>query len=107
MEQHLGRVLAPEELVHHKDGNKANNALENLELAQWGEHTIAHHSGVLRSDQFKQTSQVLATYREEHKRLKQINADLLEALKGVLRVADRDTHEFDLARAALAKAVQS
>lgn len=30
--------------------------------------------------------------------------DLFEALKGVLRVADRDTVEFDAARAALAKA---
>lgn len=30
--------------------------------------------------------------------------DLLEALKGVLRVADRATTEFDAARAAIAKA---
>ena len=30
--------------------------------------------------------------------------DLLEALKGVLRVADRKTVEFDAARAAIAKA---
>lgn len=30
--------------------------------------------------------------------------DLLEALKGVLRVADRKTSEFDAARAAIAKA---
>ncbi len=30
--------------------------------------------------------------------------DLLEALKGVLRVADRKTDEFDAARAAIAKA---
>ena len=33
--------------------------------------------------------------------------DLLEALIGVLRVADRKTDEFDAARAAIAKAVQS
>ncbi|HWT40993.1 MAG TPA: hypothetical protein VN081_07070 [Dongiaceae bacterium] len=31
-------------------------------------------------------------------------ADLAEALQGVLRVADRQTDEFDAARAALAKA---
>lgn len=30
--------------------------------------------------------------------------DLLEALEGVLRVADRQTDEFDAARAAIAKA---
>jgi hypothetical protein len=33
--------------------------------------------------------------------------DLLAALKGVMRVADRATDEFDAARAAIAKAEQS
>ena len=32
MEQHLGRKLFPHETVHHKDGNRANNRLSNLEL---------------------------------------------------------------------------
>lgn len=32
MEQHLGRYLLPEEVVHHRDGNPANNVPENLEL---------------------------------------------------------------------------
>jgi hypothetical protein len=32
MEQHLGRKLRPNETVHHKDGNRANNKIENLEL---------------------------------------------------------------------------
>lgn len=32
MSKHLERELRPEETVHHKDGNRANNALENLEL---------------------------------------------------------------------------
>lgn len=31
--------------------------------------------------------------------------DLLEALQAVVRVADRDTEEFDMARAAIAKAL--
>lgn len=38
MEEHLGRKLRSDELVHHKDGNKKNNALENLEL-----HTRSSH----------------------------------------------------------------
>lgn len=32
MEQHLGRYLLPSEVVHHRDGNKQNNALDNLEM---------------------------------------------------------------------------
>lgn len=32
MEKHLGRYLRTEEVVHHIDGNKQNNSLDNLKL---------------------------------------------------------------------------
>lgn len=42
MEEKLGRRLAPAEHVHHIDGNKRNNAIENLEVLDIAEHTRRH-----------------------------------------------------------------
>jgi hypothetical protein len=42
MEMHLGRRLAKGEIVHHIDGNKKNNNLENLYLTTVEEHNKLH-----------------------------------------------------------------
>jgi len=42
MEQYLGRYLEPNEIVHHIDGNKQNNAIENLQLTHQKEHVASH-----------------------------------------------------------------
>ncbi len=42
MELHLGRRLTPHEVVHHKDHDRRNNALENLEVMIDGEHSSMH-----------------------------------------------------------------
>ncbi len=43
MEQKLGRRLLPAEDVHHKDENKLNNDMKNLELISHGGHTRLHN----------------------------------------------------------------
>lgn len=42
MENLLGRKLLPTEIIHHRDGNRRNNIVVNLELMSQSEHAKLH-----------------------------------------------------------------
>ncbi len=45
MEKHLKRKLKSNELVHHKNENRSDNRLCNLEIISKGKHISIHHTG--------------------------------------------------------------
>jgi hypothetical protein len=57
MEQMLGRLLRPEETVHHKNGDRADNRPENLEL--WSK---SHPPGQRAADKLQWAIQIVALY---------------------------------------------
>lgn len=50
MAEKLGRSLGPDDLVHHRDENPANNAIDNLELIRRGDHSRLHNTGRTRTE---------------------------------------------------------
>lgn len=42
MEDHIGRLIRKDEVVHHINHNRADNRLENLQLLTFKEHASLH-----------------------------------------------------------------
>lgn len=66
-EKHLGRPLRSDEVIHHKDGNRLNFELSNLQLTNRAEHGRIHHLGVVRSPEYKRKMSIAIRNSVAHK----------------------------------------
>lgn len=60
MQKHLGRELTRKEAVHHKDMDKENNDISNLEIIDLSEHSRMHMKGNVIAEEVKQKMRVLS-----------------------------------------------
>lgn len=65
MARHLGRKIRRDESVHHKNGIKDDNRLENLEL--WS--TATHGAGQRAKDLLSWAKEIIAMYESESTKL--------------------------------------
>lgn len=70
MEQHLNRKLKRNEVVHHIDGNKSNNDINNLQLMTLSEHSKMHASNRKMEEKTKNKLREISKNRPSYNRNK-------------------------------------
>lgn len=81
MENHLGRKLGFNEVVHHINGDKSDNSIENLKVMSRSEHTRMHMTGYSAK---KSTIEKLRTIGIEKRPLAKLSVENVKEVRQML-----------------------